>query len=134
MRIDQDYLKKLLNTFLDSDTSFVMIDDFKKSGILIDDKFLFHMQILEDQSYIERLDKEKHLGYNIAGSGVFEWISLPLRLTAQGHEFTDALNKAEVLEFLKKEFKDASVATLSKVGKELIEAFARKQIKKHLEF
>ncbi|RLB75537.1 MAG: hypothetical protein DRH24_19455 [Deltaproteobacteria bacterium] len=135
MKINQDYLKSLLNTFLESERPFAEIDDFQKMGLKIDDRFLFHMQILEDQKIIERFDKEQDigLGYSIAGSGVFQWIGTPLRLTANGHEFTDALNKTEVWEFIKTEFKDASVGTLCRVGKEMLGAFAKKQIKKYLE-
>lgn len=135
MKINQDYLKNLLNTFLESARPFVEIDDFQKMGLKIDDRFLFHMQILEDQKIIERFDKDKDigLGYAIAGSGVFQWIDNPLRLTANGHELADALNKTEIWEFIKTEFKDASVGTLCRVGKEMLGAFAKKQIKKYFE-
>ena len=39
-------------------------------GLKIDDMFLFHVQILEDQKIIERFDKNKdiELGYAIAVS------------------------------------------------------------------
>ena len=129
MKIDDEYLKKLLNTFLDSPRSFVELNDFSERSIAIDDKFLFHMQALEDQAMVECLNKEKSLGYIIALSGRFEWISRPLRLTAPGHEFADALNRSEVWEGLKSGFKDASLSTLSIAAKELLTAFIKKKAK-----
>ena len=111
MSIDQEYLKALLTIFLESRRSFVELGDFEQKGIAIDDRFLFHIQLLEDQSLIERQNKEKDLGYRIALGGNFEWISKPLRLTASGHEFAEALNRKEVWEKLKTGFKDASDVT-----------------------
>jgi hypothetical protein len=90
------------------------------------------MQLLEDQLLIERLNKDKHLGYQITLSGAFEWISRPLRLTAAGHEFADALNRKEVWEALKSGFKDASISTLISASKELLRAYIKKQAEKHL--
>jgi hypothetical protein len=58
MKIDQEYLKELLNTFIESPRSFIWVEDIVKKGIELDDKFLFHIQILEDQHFIECLDKK----------------------------------------------------------------------------
>jgi len=79
----------------------------------MDDKFLFHIQILEDQKLIECLDKKSELGYEITLGGEYKWNSRPLRLTAAGHEFAEALNKSEIWEILKHEFRDASLTTLN---------------------
>ena len=133
MRIDQDYLKSLLTTFLESADSFSELRHFQKRGIEVDQKFLFHMQLLEDQSFVEPLNKGEGLGYVVALGGNFEWISKPLRLTASGHEFAEALNRKEVWEMLKSGFKDASLSTLATASKELLTAFAKKQAKKYFE-
>jgi len=134
MKIDQDYLKNVLDTFLESPKSFVELNGFSKRNIAIDDKFLFHMQLLEDQSFVECLNREANLGYVIAMAGNFEWISRPLRLTAAGHEFAEALNRKEILAVLKSGFKDASLSTLKTAAKELLSAFAKKQASKYLDF
>ncbi len=76
-----------------------------KKGIGIDEKFLFHIRILEDQHLIECLDKKSEIGYEITLGGSFEWKSRPLRLTALGHEFTEAINRPEIWEILKNDFK-----------------------------
>ena len=133
MKIDQTYLKQLLNRFLASERSFVWPGELLPEGTELDDRFLFHMQILEDQRFIECLDRRQDLGYEIQLGGEFTWHSRPLRLTAAGHEFVEALNRSEIWEVIKAEFQDASVATLTTAAKGLLEAFARKQIKKYLD-
>jgi hypothetical protein len=65
--------------------------------------------------------------------GSFEWKSRPLRLTASGHEFTEAINRAEIWEILKDEFREASLSTLKSAATSLLVAFAKKQINKYLE-
>ena len=75
MQIDQEYLRQILNSFIDSPRSFIWIADIMEHGIEIDDKFLFHMQILEDQRFIECLDKKSDLGYEILLGGEFRWSS-----------------------------------------------------------
>jgi len=133
VKIDQDYLKVILNTFIDSSRSFVWVADIMENGVEIDDKFLFHIQILEDQKFIECLDKKSDLGYEIALGGQFEWKSRPLRLTAAGHEFVEAINKAEIWSIIKEEFKDSSLSTLKSAASSLLKAFAKKQLNKYLE-
>ena len=133
MKIDQEYLRKILNSFIESERSFVWVADIMEQGIEIDDKFLFHMQILEDQNFIECLDKKSELGYEITLGGNFDWQSRPLRLTASGHEFVEAINRPEIWDVLKAEFKDSSLSTLKSAAQTLLLAFAKKQIGKYLE-
>ena len=134
MKIDQDYLREILNTFTQSTRSFIWLEDLTRKGIEIDDKFLFHIQILEDQQFVECLDKRSDIGYEITLGGNFEWKSRPLRLTASGHEFTEAINRPEIWDVLKQEFKDASLSTLRSAATSLLLAFAKKQVNKYLEF
>jgi len=134
MQIDQDYLREILNTFTQSTRSFIWLEDLTRKGIEIDDKFLFHIQILEDQQFVECLDKRSDIGYEITLGGNFEWKSRPLRLTASGHEFTEAINRPEIWDVLKQEFKDASLSTLRSAATSLLLAFAKKQVNKYLEF
>ena len=133
MKIDQEYLKSLLNTFIESPRSFIWVADFIDNEIEIDDKFLFHIQILEDQKFVECLDKKSEIGYEITLGGEFEWSSRPLRLTAVGHEFVEAINRDEIWLVIKKEFKTASLSTLKCAASSLLQAFAKKQINKYFE-
>jgi hypothetical protein len=134
MKIDQEYLKTMLNTFVESPHSFIWVADLIEKGIEMDDKFLFHMQILEDQGFVEALDKKSDLGYEILLGGEYKWNSRPLRLTASGHEFVEAINRSEIWEVIKEEFKDSSLSTLKSAASTLLKALAKKQIHKYLEF
>lgn len=134
MKVDQEYLKLILNTFIASPRSFIWVADLMEKGIEMDDKFLFHIQILEDQDLIEALDKKSDLGYEITLGGEYRWQSRPLRLTASGHEFVEAMNKSEIWEIIKEEFKDSSLSTIKSAATTLLKAFAKKQIDKYLEF
>lgn len=124
----------MLNTFIDSPHSFIWVSDLMDRGIEMDDKFLFHIQILEDQGFVEPLDKKSDLGYEILLGGEYRWNSRPLRLTASGHEFAEAVNKSEIWEIIKEEFKDSSLSTLKSAAATLLKAFAKKQIDKYLQF
>lgn len=133
MKIDQDYLKTILNTFIESPRSFIWVADIMEKDITLDDKFLFHMQILEDQGFIECLDKQSDLGYEITLGGQFQWNSRPLRLTASGHEFVEAINRSEIWDIIKQEFQDSSLETLKSAASSLLKAFAKKQLNKYFE-
>jgi len=133
MRIDQTYLKQLLNSFLDSENHYTDLSNIKESGIDIDDKFVFHMQILEDQNFVEGYGENRTLTYSVTINGRFVWTGNIMRLTASGHEFAESLNKKEVFEVLAEEFKGVSIGTLSAVAKELMIALAKKQASKYFE-
>lgn len=53
---------------------------------------------------------------------------VPLRLTAFGHEFLEALRNSQVWGTIKSEFKDASIGTLWRVSKDLLEAYTKRKI------
>ncbi len=133
MKIDQPYLKQMLNVFIESKNSHIWVADMADAGIEMDDKFLFHIQILEDQGFIECLDKTSDIGYEILLGGQFRWHSRPLRLTSSGHEFVEALNQAEIWNIITSEFQNSSLETLKSAASSLLKAFARKQIGKYLD-
>jgi hypothetical protein len=49
------------------------------------------------------------------------WSVIPLRLTAQGHEFLEALHNSKVWGMIKTKFKDASLGTLALAAKLALE-------------
>jgi hypothetical protein len=65
--------------------------------------------------------------------GVSAWSVMPLRLTAAGHQFVEALSNKEVWATIKHSFKDASISTLRDVSIMLLEGYAQQKIKKLLE-
>jgi len=85
------------------------------------------LRILEDQKLVKSATGNG-LGFRIGASGDVHWSVVPLRLTAFGHEFLEALRNNEVWNTIKAEFKDASIGTLWRVSKELLEGYARKKV------
>lgn len=129
MKIDQEYLKNLLEVCQSSEGPTFDIFYLKESGIDYEDPlFEFHMGILTDQRLIERDDGDPGFGLQKGIDGFHSWSCLPLRLTASGHHFIEALSNKEVWAAIKSGFKDLSIETLKKVSFELLEGFAKKKI------
>ena len=50
MKIDQDYLKKMLEAFEDAPSPVFYVPDFREAGLNhCDPQFIFHLGILNDQ-------------------------------------------------------------------------------------
>ncbi|HHK9581905.1 DUF2513 domain-containing protein [Citrobacter sp. Cb008] len=131
MKIEQDYLKGLLEAFEASDSPDTDILRLNELGFNCDtDIFVFHMRLLEDRGLIVRSDGEPGFGAYGSLDGSTHWAVMPLRLTAIGHDFLDALRNQEVWSTLKTGFKDASMGTLMTVSKELFNRALNKQLDK----
>lgn len=128
MKINQEYIKGLLEVFESADTPTVDIQNLKDHGFDYNENdFIFHLQILADQNLVKP-EQGHSLGYEKGADGGVVWSIIPLRLTAQGHEFLEALRNAHVWETLKSEFKDASISTIVRVSKELLENYTKQKI------
>jgi hypothetical protein len=141
MRIDIDYLAKILDVFLDADTAHIEISNFQKLGIRIesesnpnslDEEFLFHLQLAIENSLISNRDMQasglKSVGITIGGGGSVALSSVPIRLTQKGHDFANALHNKEVLSKLKSELKDAPFKTVFDGSQKLLEHFLKKRL------
>jgi hypothetical protein len=129
MKIDQDYLKKLLEACQASEKPTFDIEDLKAAGLDYNDaQFEFHMAILTDQGFIERDDGDPGFGLEKSPDGYLSWAVLPLRLTASGHQFIEALSNEEVWATIKHGFRDVSIATLKDVALKLLDGYVRKKI------
>ena len=129
MKIDQDYVKRLLEACQASEKPTFDIEDLRAKGLNYDDpKFEFHMKILDDQHFIEQDDGDPGFGLFKSIDGFASWSVLPLRLTASGHQFIEALSNKEVWSAIKHGFQDASIETLKSVALKLLEGFAKKKI------
>ncbi|GLO64212.1 hypothetical protein MACH09_47200 [Vibrio sp. MACH09] len=113
MRIDYEYLNNFLKLVLDNETGDFSLstEPFKALWPNDDeaaiDKLVFHLEILADQGCIESaLTKKEGIGFRRTGAGFIISI-IPLRLTAQGHQFASDLTKPGVIEQLKSAFSDA---------------------------
>lgn len=128
MKIDLDYLKSLLGAFQDAEGPTTDIDELKAHGFdYAEDRFIFHLQILHDKGLVE-LEDGHGLGFYKGIDGHVSWSVLPLRLTASGHEFIESLDNKAVWETIKTEFKDASLGTLLRVSKSLLEGYLKQKV------
>ncbi len=129
MKIDSEYMKGLLDAFEASDTPLTDIHKLQEAGYSYeDDIFVFHMDILLDKGLIESKSTSGGIGYGLTGNGGRFWSVVPLRLTAQGHDFIDSLNEPDVWENIQKNFKDSSIDTIKSVAKDLAKGFAKKKV------
>lgn len=129
MKIDHDYLKKLLEACEAAPAPIFDIEEIKAAGLDYGtDQFVFHMSILNDLGVVERDDGEPGFGLARGADGYISWAVLPLRLTAQGHQFIEALRNKEVWATIKRDFKNASINTLMDVSKKLVEGYARRKV------
>jgi hypothetical protein len=129
VKIDQDYLKKLLQACQAAEKPTFDIEDLQAAGLDYNDKqFEFHMKILDDQNFIEQDDGDPGFGLSKSLDGFPSWSVLPLRLTASGHQFIEALSNEEVWASIKHGFKDASITTLKSVALKLLDGYAKKKI------
>lgn len=120
MRIDHDYLKKLLEAFQAAPGLTTNIHELASHGLDYEsDQFWFHMQILEDQGLVQGAAKGG-LGYSVALNGSPNIWATPLRLTAAGHDFLEALQNDTVWNTIQNKLPGAALGTLLSVAKELL--------------
>ena len=133
MKLDQDYLKKLLEAFEAAPRPITNIEELKATGMdYADDLFVFHMEYLAYLGFVGRDDGDAGFGMFGGMNGDVMWSVLPLRLTAQGHQFIEALHNKEMWATIKRDFKEASVSTLYEVGRRLLEGYTRNKIERLL--
>jgi hypothetical protein len=129
MKPDQDYIKKLLEAFEAAPHPTVNIHGLEKAGVdYRDKKFEFHMGLFCDKGLVERADGEPGFGLIRSMGGHTAWADVPLRLTAQGHDFLEAIRDKEVWATIKKEFKEASFGTLLEVAKRLLKEYTEQKL------
>lgn len=133
MKIDHEYLKGLLEAFEYSDKPETDIQNLHDIGFSYQTpEFLFHMRLLDDRNLIARTDGDSGFGFFESADDGGSWALLPLRLTANGHDFLEAIRNKEVWATLKTGFKDASIGTLVTVSKELFNRILAKQLDKYI--
>lgn len=129
MKIDHEYLKGLLEAFEASGEPQTDINKLQQAGYAWNtNEFLFHMRLLDDRGLIARTDGRNGIGFFESADDGGAWAVMPLRLTASGHDFLEAIRNKEVWSTVKTGFKDASIGTLVDVSKRLLDGFVQKKI------
>jgi hypothetical protein len=126
MKIDNDYLKKLLEAGQASDKPTFDIEALRAAGFdRADPQFEFHMAILTDRRFIEQDDGSSGFGLTKGIDGFLSWSVLPMRLTASGHDFLDSIQSPEVWDRTK-----AAVKKVGNVGFDLLVQIAKAEAKR----
>lgn len=131
MKIDQVYLKGLLEAFEDSPDPTTDIEVLARAGFSYEtdtSMFTFHMSLLDDMGLIEREDGEAGFGRYAGIGGFNSWSVIPLRLTANGHEFLEALRNKDVWSTIQRDFKNAGIRTMYQVATSLLAAYLTNKI------
>lgn len=119
MRPDVEYLKQLLTAFRDAPKPTTDITELEESGLSLDDpKFEFHIMLLHDNGFVESGSGDRGIGISTSAP----WSVIPLRLTASGHQFAEAMENKKVLQTLRRNFVGASVGTMRDVAVAIIKA------------
>ena len=133
MRVSIEYIKNFLELVLESDHPDFNLNNENFKCFIVNDielnKLVFHLEILEDQGLLQNSsNKIQGIGFSRSGSGDLRVSIIPLRLTAQGHQFASDLVKPGVVEKLKTSFKDSGPSETVKI----VFALGKKALEKKL--
>ena len=130
MKPDADYLKELLTAFQDAPGPTTDIRQLANAGLRYHDpKFEFHLFLLGDQGFVTD-DSDGSLGMERGADGTVEWSEFPLRLTASGHQFAEALGNNKVFAIIKEKLLGASISTMQQVAIALLKS----EVMQHIPF
>ncbi|EMV5074435.1 DUF2513 domain-containing protein [Escherichia coli] len=130
MRTDLDYLKKMLTVFLDSESTFITVNQLRDAGFdIASEKGMFHYMQLIEQGFISNMKMETRdplrLGYVNYFAGM-RTVDVDIRLTTEGQDFACALESKDVFARLK-EISNEPLAVMKDVGVELLKSLAKKK-------
>ena len=116
MKPNPDYIKRLLAAFQDSPDPYVDISKIAAAGLPTNTpEFVFHIRLLNDQDFVQREDGKPGVGIEKVGDD-YLLNTLPLRLTASGHEFAEAMNNNKAFETVKKSLVSSSIGIMKDIA------------------
>jgi hypothetical protein len=130
MRIDYEYLSKLLDVFLEAPRPTVTWDDFealREDGDDGEHRFVFHIEILADKALVVGDLDDGSIGIQ-RNAGEYLVSIIPWRLTAEGHDFAAALVKPGILAKVKDKFAKEGLSAVMDIVKRLAEKQAQKYL------
>lgn len=121
VRIDYEYLSGILNRFLDSDSPVLYLSSFRKELDEDANKLFFHLLILRDKAIVS--------GSGSPGQGIgiefndntneYDYWLVALRLTAEGHDFADAITKPNIKELVIDKFRNEGISAVVDLSKRI---------------
>ncbi|KLE06061.1 DUF2513 domain-containing protein [Aliarcobacter butzleri] len=118
MKIDVDYLKTILDKFIESETQYIETSIF--NDFLEDEKFLFHWDILLDKKLILNLQDNLGKFYSKTYNNIAIFHT-KVRLNAYGYDFYEALKEEEFRNKIKNGLSDIGIDTLLNLSKKYID-------------
>lgn len=130
MKTDLDYLRGLLNVFIDSPNPLISTQELADAGYDIsEERGLYHYLQLIERGFVSNehleMGKPKPLGLIMAINGVSYWIA-NVRLTSSGEDFAATLRQQDVFEKLKG-ISDQPLSVIKEVGIELLKSYTKKK-------
>ncbi len=121
MKIDTDYLKEILDVFIESDTNYIKTDIYKTMIHENEEKFLFHWDLLLDKYLIVNTKGEKPKLATYAMNGECSIIlGSSVRLHDNGHEFYNMLEDDTTINKIQSNVKNLSMDFLLEASKQYI--------------
>lgn len=130
MRIDYEYLSRILDVFLEAAAPTVTYKNFEdlRQGDDGEHRFVFHIEILVDKELIVSVLENPKIGIKRDGQGNYMISIVPWRLTADGHDFASALIKPTILAKVKEKFAKEGLSAVIDIVKKLGEKQAEKYL------
>lgn len=130
MQTDLEYLRGMLNVFIESDQPIISAKEIVEAGYNIaDKKGLFHYLQLIEKGFISnhflQTGDPKLLGLTIGLNAIDSWPA-NVRLTSSGQEFAETLQQKDVFEKLK-EISNQPLSVIKDVGIELLKSYTKKK-------
>jgi hypothetical protein len=117
MRPDPAYIRKLLTAFEDAPDPTTDINELQQLGLDYRGKeFLFHLRLLNDDGFVVVEGGEPGIGVSRSIDGRYSWAAVPLRLTASGHEFAQAMENEHGFQAVKKSLITSSMSIMRDVA------------------
>ena len=116
MKRDMELVREILLSLEESPRN-TTIEGYSKEEVN------YHVALLIEAGLIDGFVSKNVLSGSVAPSSV-----VVNRLTWNGHEFAENIRQSEIWNTIKVEFKEASVATIFSVGKQLAEGYAKKKV------
>ncbi len=131
MKISYDYLSDILSKFLSDREPHLTWTSFSEE-IKNDEKmFFFHIFILWDKGLIVGVSDPNNIGVSFnSPTNTYETWNTPIRLTALGHDFAEALVKPSIKEVIVDKFKNEGPSLVIEMTKVLTTKYAEKLLEK----
>ncbi|MCX4187151.1 DUF2513 domain-containing protein [Methylophaga sp. OBS4] len=132
MKLKPEYIKSILEAFLESDRAIPELTEIITSvmdGEEPDDEFVTHYLALIDEGFIQPISRN---GIKLHEDGEWSWRNCYVRMTSQGHEFIQSLENSQVWKVIKKDFREESVKTIFSVASQLATGYAKEKLVKYL--